>query len=311
MTVSLNDQGQPGYQVSNNGVAVLNPSYLGVVLDGVDLSSGLTLASVSDVSVVRDQYRMQQGKRREITYTANEQLFTFGHPSGAHLEIAFRVSDDGLAFQYRFPGQSETVKVVDDELTSFAFAEDTRAWLQPMAEAQTGWANTNPSYEEHYQMDIPVGAESPSPAGWVFPALFHTAGGWALISEAGMDGHYHASRLQAKAPSGEYRIGYPMAAEVFTDGALKAQSTLPFRSPWRIVAIGDLATIVETTLGTDLADPAVDAEADWVRPGLASWSWVLLKDDSVNYETQIAFIDYAADMGWPYTRCRLGSSDRL
>jgi hypothetical protein len=38
-----------------------------------------------------------------------------------------------------------------------------------------------------------------------------------------------------------------------------------------------------------------------VRPGLASWSWVLLKDDSVNYDTQIAFIDYAADMGWPYT----------
>ncbi len=301
VTVSLSDQGQPRYQISNNGVAVLSPSSLGVVLDGIDYSRDLTWGSASRISEIRDEYRMKQGKRREITYTANEQTFTFEHSTGGQLKIVFRVSEDGVAFQYRFPGQSETVKVVDRELTSFAFAADAKGWLQPIAEAQTGWANTNPSYEEYYQMDIPVGTESPSSAGWAFPALFHTKGGWVLISEAGMSGNFHASRLQAKAPNGEYRIGYPMAPEIFTGGALKAQSSLPFSSPWRIVAVGDLGAIVNSTLGTDLADPAVDSEADWVSPGLASWSWVLLKDESVNYDTQKAFIDYAADMGWPYT----------
>jgi len=300
VTLSLDGQGRPQYQVSRNGVTVVQPSQLGVVLSGRDLSRGLELASADQPSQVRGSYSMVQGKRRHITYVANEQLFHLRKSGGAALDIAFRVSDDGVAFQYRFPGHSAQVKVVDEERTSFAFAGDTRAWLQPIAVAQTGWKNTNPSYEAHYQMDIPVGEASPSPAGWVFPALFHTSGGWVLISESGMDGNYHGSRLQAQSPGGEYRIGLPMDAEVFTGGALKAQSTLPFHSPWRLLVVGELADLVDSTLGTDLAPPAI-AEMPWVKPGLASWSWALLKDSSVNYSTQKRFIDYAAQMGWPYT----------
>ncbi|MGL6162492.1 glycoside hydrolase family 97 catalytic domain-containing protein [Microbulbifer sp.] len=300
VTLELNEAGQPQYRIERNGELVLKPSQLGVVLDGVDLSRGLALESVGEPAAVSENYTMLQGKRRQIAYTAKEQVFNFRNAGGAELQIAFRVSDDGVAFQYRFPGQSDNIKVVEGELTSFAFPAGSKAWLQPVAEAQTGWANTNPSYEEHYQMDIDVGEASPSPAGWIFPALFHTPGGWALISEAGMDGNYHASRLQAESPGGEYRIGYPMDAEVFTDGALMAQSTLPFHSPWRFIAVGELSTLVESTLGTDLAEPAV-AEMDWVDPGLVSWSWALLKDPSVNYETQKKFIDYAAEMDWRYT----------
>ncbi|WP_308367959.1 MULTISPECIES: glycoside hydrolase family 97 catalytic domain-containing protein [unclassified Microbulbifer] len=300
VTLELNEAGRPLYRIERNDGVVLKPSQLGVVLDGVDLSSGLMMESAGAPTVISDDYTMLHGKRRQISYTANEQVFSFRNAGGAELQIAFRVSDDGVAFQYRFPGQSDKIKVVEGELTSFAFPTGSKAWLQPMAEAQTGWANTNPSYEEHYQIGIDVGETSPSPAGWVFPALFHTPGGWALISEAGMDGNYHASRLQAESSDGEYRIGYPMDAEVFTDGALKAQSTLPFHSPWRFIAIGELSTLVESTLGTDLAEPAV-AEMDWVDPGLVTWSWALLKDASVNYQTQKVFIDYAAEMSWPYT----------
>jgi alpha-glucosidase len=45
------------------------------------------------------------------------------------------------------------------------------------------------------------------------------------MTEAGMDGSFHASRLQAESPGGVYRIGAPMAAEVFTGGALLAETT--------------------------------------------------------------------------------------
>ncbi|HEX7987484.1 MAG TPA: glycoside hydrolase family 97 N-terminal domain-containing protein [Duganella sp.] len=83
------------------------------------------------------------------------------------------------------------------ERTSFALPASAKAWLQPIAVAQTGWGRTNPSYEEHYQMDIPVGTAPPSPAGWVFPALFKAGDNWLAISEAGMDGSFQASRLVA------------------------------------------------------------------------------------------------------------------
>lgn len=59
-------------------------------------------------------------------------------------------------------------------------------------------------------------------------------------------------------------------------------------------------TITESTLGTDLADPAIPMDTSFIKSGLASWSWVLLKDESVNYETTLKLIDYASQMNWPY-----------
>ncbi|MGL6159033.1 glycoside hydrolase family 97 catalytic domain-containing protein [Microbulbifer sp.] len=300
VAMELNDRGQLHYSITRDRAGVLQPSQMGLVLNDRDLGSELRNLSAGPVNQVRDGYTMVQGKQRVIEYRANEQMYRVENTDGEILQIVLRVFDGGVAFRYRVPGDTQSEYELKEELTSFAFASDSRAWLQPMAEAQTGWANTNPSYEEHYRMDIPVGEASPSGAGWVFPALFHTGGGWALITEADMDGRYHASRLQAESPDGEYRIGYPMAPEKFTGGALMAQAELPLESPWRIIAIGDLPTIARSTLGTDLAEPAV-SPMPWVKPGLASWSWALLKDASVNYETQKRFIDYSADMGWPYT----------
>jgi len=186
------------------------------------------------------------------------------------------------------------------EATSFAFDKRTKAWLQPMSVAQTGWSNSNPSYEEHYRYEIPVGTPSPL-AGWVFPALFRTGDTWVALSEANMDGSWHASRLEAKSPGGVYRLGIPMRQEVTTGGGLLAEAQGTFTSPWRIAAIGSLATLVESTLGTDLAAPAIAFDADKVAPGHASWSWALLKDDATVFDVQKRFIDYAADMGWDYT----------
>src|SRR5690606_3386575 len=69
---------------------------------------------------------------------------------------------------------------------------------------------------------------------------------------------------------------------------------------WRIIAIGSLKTITESTLGTDLADPAVDMDQSFIQPGQASWSWAILKDNSVVYDVQKRFIDFAAEMNYEY-----------
>lgn len=293
-------QGVPEYRVIYDAQEVLEWSRLGIRLGEWDLAHLLRLQRASTLTLVEDAYRLTHGKRLDNVYRAQQQVFDFANADGHRLSIRFSVSDDGVAFRYEMPGSSDEPLRVEDEFTSFHFPDDTRAWLQPMAVAQTGWSNTNPSYEEHYVMDIPVGQTSPSEAGWVFPALFQSGGVWLAVTEAGIGEHYHASRLQPQSPGGEYRIGYPMAAEVMPGGALKAEAQLPFHSPWRIIAVGDLTTLTDSSLGTDLAEPAI-APMPFAQPGLVAWSWALLKDDSVNYETQKAFIDYAADMGWPYT----------
>ena len=289
----LSRRGEPTYTVSRAGQPVLLSSRLGLDLQSGDLTRGLRLASAGAQQRIVEDYTLATGKRRQNHYEANERRFALRDKQGRKLDIVFRVSNDGVAFRYETAGGT-----VRSEATSFAFPASARAWLQPMSVAQTGWANTNPSYEEYYQADIAVGTASPLPSGWVFPALFRSGDNWVALTEAGMDGSWHASRLQAKSPGGEYRIGGPAAPEAFPGGALMGSGA---RSPWRVLALGPLATVMQSSLGTDLAAPAIAFDPALVQPGHASWSWAILKDDATVFDVQKKFIDYAVQMKWDYT----------
>jgi hypothetical protein len=169
---------------------------------------------------------------------------------------------------------------------------------QPVSKAKTGFAETYPSYEENYLQEVPVSLDSPIGYGWVYPALFRTDDVWMLITEASLNENYCGSHLTNSGNA--YQLEFPQPEEIFPDGALNPNGSLPMSTPWRIITIGDLATVTQSTQGTDLAQPAIDVDFSFVRPGLASWSWVILKDESVNYDTQKEFIDFAAEMKWPY-----------
>jgi hypothetical protein len=289
------------YSISRDGKPVLLASNLGLELEGADLAHKLTLAGTSPVKPIRDTYDMAVGKRRHITYAANEQVYTVRNAQRQQMDVVLRVSNDGVAFRYVVREPALPQKKFTTETTSFVFDKSARAWLQPMSVAQTGWKNTNPSYEEHYQREIAVGVKSTLGAGWVFPALFRTGDTWVALTEANMDGSFHASRLEANGEGGAYHLAPPAAPEVFTDGARLAQADGDLVSPWRVIALGSLKTVMESTLGTDLAAPAIAVDPSAVRPGHASWSWALLKDNATVYDVQKKFIDYAADMQWDYT----------
>ncbi|MQA40887.1 glycoside hydrolase family 97 protein [Rugamonas aquatica] len=293
--------GALSYSISRDGKPVLLASTLGLQLQGADLASALTLTATSKARSINDQYQMAVGKKSIISYSANEQTYTVRNPQQQAMDIVFRVSNDGVAFRYIVAEPALPHKKLIQERTTFALPPAAKAWLQPIAVAQTGWSRTNPSYEEHYQMDIPVGTPSPSPAGWVFPALFKSGDNWVAISEASMDGSFQASRLAPESKGGIYSIGNPMAAEVYPGGGLLAEVDGTLTSPWRLLALGPLKTVVNSTLGTDLAAPAIAFDKQLVKPGHASWSWALMKDDATVYDVQKKFIDYAADMHWDYT----------
>ncbi|WP_332852009.1 glycoside hydrolase family 97 protein [Duganella sp. S19_KUP01_CR8] len=289
------------YSISRDGKPVLLASQLGLQLQGADLATALTLTATSKARAVSDQYQMAVGKKSSISYRANEQTYTVHNAQQQAMDIVFRVSNDGVAFRYIVAEPTLRHKKLIQERTTFALPPAAKAWLQPIAVAQTGWGRTNPSYEEHYQMDIPVGTASPSPAGWVFPALFKSGDNWVAISEAGMDGSFQASRLAPESAGGKYSIGNPMAAEIYPGGGLLAEVDGTLTSPWRLLALGSLKTVTNSTLGTDLAAPAIAFDKQLVKPGHASWSWALMKDDATVYDVQKKFIDYAADMHWDYT----------
>ena len=54
---------------------------------------------------------------------------------------------------------TEQIRTLTADASSFHFLADTKAWLQAMQAAKSGWVQTNPAYEEFYQKEIPVGTQ--------------------------------------------------------------------------------------------------------------------------------------------------------
>ncbi len=309
--VFVTEQNTLAYTVDHEGQPVILESALGLQLTAADFTQSIRIKERSPVTSVTDEYRIRVGKKSNISYKANEQVFTIANTEQQELAVTFRVSNDGIAFRYSFMDPAVADKQFVKETTGFHFASDSKAWLQPIAPAKTGWSSCNPSYEENYQMDIPVGTPSTMGAGWVFPALFNTGDSWVLISEANMDGSWHGSRLHHDSSGGVYKVDIPQAPEIFPGGGLLAHATDKLVSPWRIAAIGDLATVMESTLGTDVVEQTIELAEDFVKPGHASWSWPLLKDDFTTFEVQKKFIDYAANMRWDYTLIDAGWDEKI
>jgi hypothetical protein len=290
------------YRVSYKNVQVLTNSKLGLIREDENFSANLKLITVSASEMVKEHYVMLNAKKKNISYAASRRIFEMETPSGKKMNIIFQVSNNGIAFRYFFPESSADIKKITSETTSFHFNEGTRAWLQPKTEAQSGFEHSNPSYEAHYQSNIATGTSSPGPNGWVYPALFAYKNIWLLITEAALGRTYCGTSLQQNSPDNEYKINFPEDPEVFKDGkpTLNPESALPWKTPWRIIAIGDLKTIAESTLGTDLAMPAKQMDSKFIKPGKSSWSWILDKDDSTIFSVQKKYIDLAADLHWQY-----------
>lgn len=296
--VRTTEDGSLKYSAHMGDAEVLESSGLGLEREDAGFTNNMKILEVGTVNLIDETYQLFHGKQQNIAYQANEAIVYTESADGEKMNIIFRVSDDGFAFRYFFPDASEKEKAIVSESSSFNFPEGTKGWLQPLSKAKTGFAETNPSYEEEYLQEVPAEIDSPIGYGWVYPALFRSNGIWVLITEAGLDRNYCGTHLDNT--GNEYRIAFPQPEEVLPDGALNPNNTLPWYTPWRVVAMGDLSAIVESNLGTSLADPAIDEDFSFVKPGFASWSWVILKDESVNFETQKEFIDFASEMEWEY-----------
>ncbi|HDQ44222.1 MAG TPA: glycoside hydrolase family 97 protein [bacterium] len=301
VTFRVAEDGTAWYRLSLGDSVILRDSRLGLVREDEDFSRNLSLASVSRSKKGEETYTLSHGKQRHHTYRYNRRVFSLENGSGRPMDVVFQVSDDGAAFRYAFPDSSRDMKKIVRENSEFAFLPGTKAFIQHIAPAKTGWSGTNPSYEEHYEPGIPVESLRVHATGWAFPALFQSGEFWVLLSETAPDRDYCGCRLAQDTLAGSFFIRFPEEGEAFPGGALNPESTLPWKTPWRILAASrGLRGIAESTLGTDLAAPSRLEDLSFIRPGRSSWSWVLLKDDSTVYDVQKRFIDYAAHMTWEY-----------
>lgn len=275
---------------------ILDPSPLGIVANGTPFVENLEFVSEEKSLKQADQYTLSTGKKLQISNSFHASSLTFQNRDQKQIILDFRAYDYGIAFRYHFPGDTGKEIVVTEELTGFNF-KDGNFWGHPYDTLTT----YTPAYETYYE-GLSVGTTAPSDKnGWAFPILVESKGAWMMVSEAGLDGNYGASHLQAECEDGLYFIRFAEEGEAEDHYKNTSTAALPFHTPWRFMAMGEsLDQIVETTLPTDLSAPSKIEDSSWIKPGRASWSWWSDNDSPQDYKRMVPFIDFAGEMSWEY-----------
>ncbi len=275
---------------SNNGKVCESMPQVALGLSRADqiFSKELKLLKAGKTVLVKEQYTALHGKRSQCSNSANETVVSFENPGKAKLNLILRAYNDGVAFRYEFPEKSGTF-VMNDELTAYSIPDSTKRWLEKFNTANEGLYSTM--------------KDGSVQQNWGYPALFNTPDKecWYLIHEADLDRNYCGSKLSNLLDKSHYKITFPDQADGRGKGDSKPTITLPWKSPWRVMIIGSLADIVESTLIDDVSTPSGMTKTDWIQPGIASWNYWSSNHGTKDFKTVCAFADLAAAMGWPYT----------
>lgn len=293
------ENGKALYNLSFQGKIMLEKSPLGLITNESDFSENLKFVD-SKKDKISKNYTNEKIKKSQVSYTANTLIVNFTNADNFNIGIEFQVSNNNLAFRYEIqPMKDRLSAVVQSEITGYRFPSQTTTFLSPMMKPMTGFARTAPSYESGYKADAELGIKSDY--GYVFPGLFHIGNdGWILLSETGVNSLYCASHLNTTSEKDLYQVAYPNKAENNGFGSTGASISLPGKTPWRTITIGDsLKPIVETTIPFDIVESMYEPSQKYTF-GRSTWSWILWQDNSMNYKDQSLFIDLASEMGYEY-----------
>ena len=235
---------------------------------------------------VKTDYKMLEGKRLHCTNEANEYQASIGKDA----KIVMRLYNDGIAFRYEYSNLQNQKH--PEEKTVYMIPEGTKRWFMQWAESYEGFFPQNTTYKE-----TPVPSFSgvfKSADGWCnrwsYPALLESSDGvFSLISEANIERRQSASSLYN---DGERYKVVQDKNELDLNGN--------WHTPWRVVIIGSLADIVQSTLVTDVSEPSKLNDTNWIKPGVVSWIYWAYNHGSNDFNIIKKYVDMAVTLKLPY-----------
>ena len=295
LTVMADGEGRMTYSVMQGGQQVIQSSPLGLRSTTHDLTAGVTMTSGSGRGI-EESYATPTGKRRERRVAGSEITVPLQDANGARAELIMRAHEDGVAFRYRLLGEGKS-KVMS-ESTGFVVPSGARALLRPYDGGDIGYVVAAGAYEQPSEI-FPLGAPTDA-TGFAFPALFELEKGdrYALVTESDLGMSYCASRLDGRPQGGLYPLRFPDEREGNGVGEVLPETELPLTTPWRVIGVGDLRTIVGSTLVDDLSAASVVEDSSWIRPGRVAWSW--FSQETGTPELQSEYIAFAGEYDWDY-----------
>lgn len=241
----------------------------------------------------------------------NTLVFHLEQENGSQYYMETRIFTDGIALRYRIP--TDGPMCIYGEETSFVFPSQTKAWYAS-GPFQYGWLQ---EYQER-ETDRIEGELLAPPATFQLPD-----GTYAAITEANLF-NFHGAVLFGTAPN-RVQVGYVENkghVEMGTSTGMppyqyahEAVRNLPWIAypksgeqeivtPWRVLMLAkDLNGLVNNRIIAQVsAEPdktlfPKDAETDWIRPGRASFTWLVSDKDRLSVANHKKYVDGCAELG--------------
>jgi alpha-glucosidase len=299
--ILVRGQTRLGWQVAFKNQPLIEASALGIIVDGVDLCSGIEAGRL-------ERYRLNEryawrGAHSEAINRCNGAKLSLKHAqSKAGYTLEVRVFNDGIAFRFIIPGDDKPR--VPDESTDFKLPEGSGVWYH--------------DFEGHYEGIHARKAIADVKAGeWAAPPLtikLPNGGGYASITEAALI-NYAGMGLQADGQRGfKLRLGhthppsYPFRLRYAADvERLKQPAAIAgtITTPWRVVMIGaDLNALVNCDIVNHVSPPPdknlfpAGIKSDWLKPGRTVWKYL---DGGENTLEEVKnFSQLAGQLGFEY-----------
>lgn len=284
LTLAL-DGGRLYFATGRDGVATSERSPLGIITTDCDFGGGLTLVG-EERGAIDEQYRLPAFKKAVCRDRANTLQLAL-EKDGRRLLAQARAYGDGAAVRLIVPGESSA------PAAEVGVVDETTAFTVPAGAGQLYAQRLLFTYEDHY-LPVPV-AELPQNA-LAFPALLDAGHGvWALYAEAAVFGDYGGSNLLA-APE------FPARLKVTRSPDQLGPTRTHYRiaTPWRVVLMGSLNDIVCSNTLENLNPPSIVEDTSFIQPGISAWSWMTENDSTRDTRRIYQYVDYAAEMGFPY-----------
>lgn len=256
------------YVNGNSSENLFTISSLGVMTsDSANVSNNFSFKKTTPG--VKSEYTMLTGKKSVCTNEYNEYEFASDDIEG--VSMILRIYNDGITLRYVTTPDSPIV----GEITQYTIDADKKRWMQRY---DPGYERFFPEQTGHNQKDD----------RWGYPALVEFSDStWGLFTEAAIEKENCASLLKATDNESEYAVEWASSASCTA-------------TPWRVVIIGSLNDIVESTLVTDVS-PEARIDTSWIEPGVASWIYWAHNHGSKDYQILKQYIDLADTLNLPYT----------
>ena len=269
LSFELQEKGKPSYSLQYKKSQVINPSTLGLELNGQEsLQEGFEVVNTS-TSSFDETWQPVWGENKDIRNYYNELLVELKQTStGRFMNLRFRVYDDGIGFRYEFPQQRNLVYfVVREEHSQFAMSGDHTAWWIP-----GDYDTQEYDYTESKLSEI-RGLLQGAVSGNASQTVFSPTGVQTSLQMKTAEGLYINLHEAALVDYSCMHLNLDDKNLIFeswlTPDAVvnKASMQSPCHTPWRTVMVSDDARkILASNLILNLNEPCKYEDTSWIKP---------------------------------------------